>query len=68
MKNENLKKIANIILGIGIVITLIGAIYIAIVQKEYAISGCFVLSSVLMFSLMISSKKMKKDKQKYLMN
>ena len=37
MKNENLKKIANIILGIGIVITLIGAVYIAIIQKGYAI-------------------------------
>lgn len=37
MKNEILKKVANIILLIGIVLTLIGAIYIALVQQAYAI-------------------------------
>ena len=57
MKNENLKKIANIILVMGIVLTLIGAIYIAMVQQAYAISGCFVLSSVLMGTLLLSKKK-----------
>ena len=57
MKNENLKRIANIILIIGIVLTLIGAMYIAIVQQAYVISGCFVLSSVLMGSLLFSKKK-----------
>ena len=48
MKNDTLKKIANIMLGIGIVLTLIGAMYIAIIQHAYAISGCFVLALVLM--------------------
>lgn len=57
MKNENLKKIANIILGIGIILTLIGAMYIAIIQHAYAISGCFILSSVLMETLLLSKKK-----------
>ncbi len=57
MKNESLKKIANIILVIGFVLTLIGAIYIAIVQQAYAISGCFVLSSALMGTLLFSKKK-----------
>ncbi len=57
MKNENLKKIANIILLLGIILTLIGAIYIAIVQQAYAISGCFILSSVLMATLLLSKKK-----------
>lgn len=57
MKNDTLKKIANIILGIGIVLTLIGAMYIAIVQQAYAISGCFILSSVLMGTLLLSKKK-----------
>ena len=57
MKNDTLKKIANIILVIGIVLTLIGAIYIAIVQQAYAISGCFALASVLMGILLITKKK-----------
>ena len=57
MKNENLKKIANIILIMGIILTLIEAIYITIVQQAYAISGCFVLASVLMGTLLISKKK-----------
>ena len=59
MKNENLKRIANIILIIGIVLALIGAMYIAIVQQGYAISACFVLASVLMGSLLVSSTKKK---------
>ena len=59
MKNENLKKIANIILGIGIVLTLIGAMYIAIVQQGYAIAACFVVASALMGSLLVSSTKKK---------
>lgn len=57
MKSENLKKITSIILVIGIVLTLIGAIYIAIVQQAYAVSGCFVLASVLMGTLLMSKKK-----------
>ena len=57
MKNENLKKIANIILIMGIILTLIGAIYIAIVQQAYAISGCFVLSTALMITLLFVKKK-----------
>lgn len=57
MKSENLKKIANFILVIGIVLTLIGAMYIAIVQQAYAISGCFILASVLMGTLLVSKKK-----------
>ena len=57
MKNDTLKKIANIMLGIGIVLTLIGAMYIAIIQHAYAISGCFVLASVLMGWLLLSKKK-----------
>lgn len=57
MKNDTLKKIANIILGIGIVLTLIGAMYITIIQHAYAISGCFVLASVLMGRLLLSKKK-----------
>lgn len=57
MKNENLKKIANIILVIGILLTLIGAIYIAIVQQAYAISGCFILAPVLMGTLLVPKKK-----------
>ena len=59
MKNENMKRIANIILIIGIVITLIGAMYIAIVQDGYAISACFVLASILMAFLLVSSTKKK---------
>ena len=54
---ETVKKLANIILVIGIVLTLIGAIYIAIVQQAYAISGCFILASVLMGTLLLSKKK-----------
>ena len=57
MKSENLKKIANIILVIGIILTLIGTIYIAIVLQAYAISGCFALASVLMGTLLVSRKK-----------
>lgn len=57
MKNDTLKKIANIMLGIGIVLTLIGAMYIAIIQHAYAISGCFVLASVLMGRFLLSKKK-----------
>lgn len=57
MKNETLKKVANIILLIGIVLTLIGAIYIAFVLKAYAISGCFVFAAVLMGTLLLSKKK-----------
>ena len=56
MKNENLKKIANIILAIGIVLTFIGAIHISVVQQAYAISGCFILASVLMGILLVSKK------------
>ena len=56
MKRENMKKIANIILTLGIVVTLIGAIYIAIVQKAYAISGCFILATVLMVTLLITKR------------
>ena len=59
MKNENLKRIANIILIIGIVLTLIGAMYIVIVQQGYAISACFVLASALMVSLLVSNTKKK---------
>ena len=56
MKNETLKKIANIILIIGIVLTLIGAMYIAIIQRAYAISGCFVIASVLMGMLLLPQR------------
>lgn len=59
MKNENLKRIANIILIIGIILTLIGAIYIAIAKQGYVIAACFVLASVLMGSLFASSTKKK---------
>lgn len=51
------KNIANIILGIGIILTLLGAMYIAIVQQGYAIAACFVVASVLMGSLLVSSTK-----------
>lgn len=57
MKNETLKIVANIILIIGIVLTLVGAIYIALVQQAYAISSCFVLAAVLMGTLLVSKKK-----------
>ena len=56
MKNETLKKIANIILVVGITLTFIGAIYIALVQQAYAISGCFVLASALMGTLLLKKK------------
>lgn len=59
MKNENLKKIADIILVMGIILTLIGAIYIAIAHQSYAISACFVLSSALMGALLVSTVKKK---------
>ena len=59
MKNENWKRIANIILIIGIALTLIGAMYIAIVQQGYAIAACFVVASALMGSLLVSSTKKK---------
>ena len=59
MKKQQLNKIANIILIIGIALTIIGAMYIAIVQQGYAISACFVLASALMVSLLVSSKKKK---------
>ncbi len=57
MKSENLRKIVNFILLVGIILTLIGAIYIAIVQQAYVISGCFILASVLMGTLLIRKKK-----------
>lgn len=57
MKDEVLKKVANTILVIGIVLTLIGAMYIAIVQQAFAVSGCFILATVLMGTLLISKKK-----------
>ena len=53
------KNIANIILGVGVVLTLIGAMYIAIVQQGYAIAACFVVASALMGSLLVSSTKKK---------
>ena len=53
------KNIANIILGVGVVLTLLGAMYIAIVQQGYAIAACFVLASALMVSLLVSSTKKK---------
>ena len=56
MKNETLKKIANIILIIGIILTLIGAMYIAIRQHAYAISGCFILAAVLMGMLLLPKR------------
>ena len=59
MKNENLKRIANIVLITGIVLALIGAMYIAIVQRGYAIAACFVLASALMASLLASSAEKK---------
>ena len=59
MKNENMKRIANIILIIGIVLSLIGAMYIAIVQQGYVIAACFVVASALMGSLLVSSTKKK---------
>ena len=55
--NTTWKNIANIILGAGIILTLFGALYIAIVQQGYAISVCFVLASALMGSLLASSTK-----------
>ena len=54
---EHLAKLANIILIIGIVLTLIGAIYIAIVQDAYAIAGCFAIASVLMDILLFGRNK-----------
>ena len=56
MKKQQVNKIANIILIIGITLTIIGAIYIAIVQKAYAISGCFVIASVLMGTILFSKR------------
>ena len=53
------KNIANIILGVGVVLTLLGAMYIAIVQQGYAIAACFVVASALMGSLLVSSTKKK---------
>ena len=35
----------------------LGVMYIAIVQKAYAISGCFIIASVLMGTLLLSKKK-----------
>ena len=55
--NTTWKIIANIILGVGIILTLFGALYIAIVQQGYAISACFVLASAFMGSLLASSTK-----------
>lgn len=57
MKSERLRKIANIILVVGMILTLLGAIYIALVQKAYVISGCFILAFVLMRTLLITKKK-----------
>ena len=56
MKNQQVNKIADIILIIGIALTIIGAMYIAIVQKAYAISGCFVIASLLMGTLLFSKR------------
>ena len=53
------KNIANTILGVGIVLTLLGAMYIAIVQQCYVIAACFVVASSLMSSLLVSSTKKK---------
>ena len=61
-ENINRKKTiwmntANMILGVGVVLTLLGAMYIAIVQQGHAIAACFVLASALMGSLLISCIK-----------
>lgn len=61
-KNSNktiLKNIADTILGVGIILTLLGAMYIAIVQQGYAVAACFVLASTLMGYLLVSSRKKK---------
>lgn len=56
MKKQQVNKIADIMLIIGIALTIIGAMYIAIVQKAYAISGCFVIASLLMGTLLFSKR------------
>ena len=56
MKKQQVNRIADIILIIGIALTIIGAMYIAIVQKAYAISGCFVIASLLMGTLLFSKR------------
>ena len=64
MDKKKLQAIANAILLIGFVLTIIGAIYIAVSFHQYAISGCFGVVAALMLLMLLSSKKSinKKDK------
>lgn len=65
MEKRKLQSIANTVLFMGLAITITGAIYIAVILHQYAISGILGAAAVLMFIMLLSSKKPinKKDKQ-----
>lgn len=55
------KKISQILLLLSMVISLVGAIYIALVHHAYMISFCFVVAAVLLMLCYQLPNKKKKD-------
>lgn len=51
------KKISQILLLLSMVISLVGAIYIALVHHAYMISFCFVVAAVLLKTYPVRKKK-----------
>ena len=52
-----ISKIAKFLLVLGIVILVVGAVYMALVHRAYAISGCFVVAALLLVLLCILPNK-----------
>ena len=52
-----IRKIAKLLLVLGIVILLLGAVYMALVHRAYAISGCFAVAAVLLVLFYILPNK-----------
>lgn len=42
------KKLAQICLGVAVVVSVISAFYFAISRQQYAISGCFAIVAILL--------------------
>lgn len=60
-----ISKIAKLLLILGIVILVLGAVYMAIVHRAYAISGCFGVAAVLLLFLCILPNKKQIDITKH---
>ena len=58
------KKISQILLLLSMVISLVGAIYIALVHHAYMISFCFVVAAVLLMLRYQLPNKKKKDRKR----